>query len=595
MTARHGGRRMTRGAVAVGLAVPLLLTGFSAVARAQVYDGVSAPGDLQLQSGDELLGDLHVEGTLIVPSGANVQVHATDTVTISAARILIAGTLDGTGGAGPGGPAAGGPGASGQGGCGGGAGGSSASVGGSGGEGPFGALTAGLPSAAPLVTGPGSGGGAGGGCDTQPGARGGRGGAGIHLSAPDIRISGAVRVDGEDGSTAAADGRGLSGGGGGGGAGGHIWLTGTTVLSGTLSAQGGDGGSAAGRGAGGGGGGSGGRIHVDGGLLIGDGGWSAQANQTLVARGGAAGPNAQPGSPGGKGTVPEVSLPTSTSTTLSSSLNPSTAGQPVTFSAGVTPGEATGTVSFAADGSVISGCDAVPVSSGSASCSTSTLTTGTHAIAATFAPDTPAYGTSAGSLDPLQTVQAALLPQAITFPGQADRVIGEAPFGLTGVAGGGSGNPVTFTASGPCTVTAATMALTGVGTCTVTAEQAGGNGYLPAQSVERDFAIGYGRQVVSLSASGRRGGGLAMVLRLVDVDGHNLSSTAVPVHATALDGGPLSSVFSGKPTAEFEYQPFLRSYTFIAYAPSGLPRGPHVLTFIAGQDPRPHTVTFTTY
>jgi hypothetical protein len=585
---------MIRGAFAVGLAVPLLVTGVSAPARAATYNGDSVPGDLQLQGGDSIIGDLHVAGTLTVPSGVTVAVRATDTVTISAAHIAIAGTLDGSGGAGFGGPAAGGPGSSGQGGCGGGAGGSAVSLGGSGGDGPVGAQTAGVASAAPLVAGPGSSGGPGGRCDTQPGAVGGRGGAGIHLSAPDIRISGAVRVDGEDGSNA-EDLGGLSGGGGGGGAGGEIWLSGTTVLSGTLSAQGGDGGSAAGRGAGGGGGGSGGRIHVDGGPLIGDGNWSVQANQTYVARWGAAGPNAQAGGSGGKGAVPEVTLPTSTVTTLLSSLNPSTAGQPITFTADVAPGEAIGTVAFTADGSVITGCDAVPVSSGTASCSTSTLATGDHPIAATFTPDTPAYAASAGTLDPVQTVHEALLPQSITFSSKADHLIGEAPFALTGVVGGQSGNPVTFTASGPCTVTAATVTLTGVGTCEVTADQAGGNGYLPAQSVERDFVIGYGERIVSLSASGRRGGLVVVVLRLADAAGRNLSSAEVPVHATALDGGPLSAAFSVDTSTDFRYQPLLRSYTFAGMARSGLTRGSHTLTFIAGQDPGPHTVTFTTY
>lgn len=587
--------RMTQGAVALGIAVPLLVTGLSATAHATIYNGDSVPGDLQLQTGDVISGDLHVAGTLTVPSGVAVQVRATDTVTLSAAHIVIAGTLDGVGGGGPGGPGAGGAGESAQDACGGGAGGSSTALGGAGGLGgtPPGDAQGGLVSPA-YLRGPGSGGGAGGACGADPGAPGGKGGAAIHLSAPDIRISGAVRVDGERGASGLADGTGLSGGGGGGGSGGEILLSGTTVLSGTLSAQGGSGGVASGRGAGGGGGGSGGRINVDGGPLIGEGNWSVMANQATVALGGTAGPNAQPGSPGGKGVVPEVTVPTSTATTVASSVNPSSVGQTVTFTATVTPGEATGSVSFEADGTAISGCDAVPVVSGSASCAASDLAAGDHAIAATFTPDTALYGSSAGSLDPLQTVQQALLPQSITFPAQPDHVIGEAPFALTGVVGGDSGSPVTFTALGPCTVTAATVTLTGVGTCAVTADQAGGNGYLPAPSVERDFAIGYGQQVVSLSASGRRGGFVGVVLRLVDATGHNLSSATVPVHATAIDGGPLSLAFSGAASPDFQYQPFLCSYTFDAFVRTGLPPGAHTLTFIAGQDPRPHTITFTT-
>lgn len=594
MSPWHRWGRMAQGAVALATALPLLVTGLPATAHAAIYSADSR--DVQLQNGDQILGDLHVDGTLTVPSGVTVPVRATSTVTISAAHIVIVGTLDGIGGGGPGGPGAGGAGQSAQDACGGGAGGSSAGLGGAGGLGGTAPADARGGLAGPAYpAGPGSGGGAGGACGTDAGAPGGQGGAGIHLSSPDIRISGAVRVDGERGASDLADGSGLSGGGGGGGSGGEIVLSGTTVLSGTLSAQGGSGGGASGRGAGGGGGGSGGRITVEGGPLIGEGSWSIMANQATVAVGGTAGPNAQPGSPGGKGVVPEITAPTSTATTVSSSLNPSGVGQTVVFTATVTPGDATGSVSFDADGTVISGCDAVPVVSGSASCAASELAAGDHAIAATFTPDTALYVLSVGSLRPPQTVQQALLPQSITFPSLADHLVGEAPFTLTGVVGGDSGNPVTFTSSGPCTVTSATVTLTGVGTCAVIANQAGGNGYLPAPSVQRDFAIGYGQQVVSLSASGRRGGFVAVVLRLVDATGHNLSSTAVPVHATAIDSGPLSLVFAGDASSDFQYQPFLRSYTFGALVRTGLARGAHTLTFVAGQDPRPHTITFTTY
>ena len=54
----------------------------------------------------------------------------------------------------------------------------------------------------------------------------------------------------------------------------------------------------------------------------------------------------------------------STSTTLTSSMNPSMVGQPVTYTATVSPAAATGTVSFDEAGTPIAGCTAQPVISG---------------------------------------------------------------------------------------------------------------------------------------------------------------------------------------------------------------------------------------
>jgi large repetitive protein len=70
-----------------------------------------------------------------------------------------------------------------------------------------------------------------------------------------------------------------------------------------------------------------------------------------------------------------------TSVTLSSSLNPSTAGSAITFTALVSPSAATGTVQFL-DGATVLG--SVTLSNGSASFSTSALAAGTHSISASY-------------------------------------------------------------------------------------------------------------------------------------------------------------------------------------------------------------------
>jgi hypothetical protein len=81
----------------------------------------------------------------------------------------------------------------------------------------------------------------------------------------------------------------------------------------------------------------------------------------------------------------------------------------------------------------------------------------------------------------------ALEPQSITFGPLADKIYGSPAFTLS--ASASSGLPVSFTASGECTVAVSTLTITGAGTCTVTAHQAGNANYAPADDVSQSFAI----------------------------------------------------------------------------------------------------------
>jgi hypothetical protein len=76
----------------------------------------------------------------------------------------------------------------------------------------------------------------------------------------------------------------------------------------------------------------------------------------------------------------------------------------------------------------------------------------------------------------------ALLPQVIVFGVLPGPHIGDAPFTIT-ATGGGSGNPVIFTAGGACSSSGSNgsvITYLAVGNCVITANQAGGNGYAPA-------------------------------------------------------------------------------------------------------------------
>jgi Bacterial Ig-like domain (group 3) len=89
----------------------------------------------------------------------------------------------------------------------------------------------------------------------------------------------------------------------------------------------------------------------------------------------------------------------STSTTLTSSLNPSMVWQPVTYTAKVSPTAATGTVAFDEAGAPIAGCTAQTIRSGTAICTLSSYTVaGAHSITATYSGDGSHLASASSSL-----------------------------------------------------------------------------------------------------------------------------------------------------------------------------------------------------
>src|SRR5439155_1997016 len=78
--------------------------------------------------------------------------------------------------------------------------------------------------------------------------------------------------------------------------------------------------------------------------------------------------------------------------------------------------------------------------------------------------------------------------QTIAFAALPNRKVGDPDFTVT--ANASSGLPVSFAASGSCSVNGTTVHLTGAGTCLITASQAGDTDYLPAADIQRSFLIG---------------------------------------------------------------------------------------------------------
>ncbi|MBU6323397.1 peptidoglycan-binding protein [Patescibacteria group bacterium] len=85
------------------------------------------------------------------------------------------------------------------------------------------------------------------------------------------------------------------------------------------------------------------------------------------------------------------------------------------------------------------------------------------------------------------TITVEKASQTITFAALPAATYGDADSTVSATAS--SGLPVSFAASGACTLSSSTLHVTGAGTCTVTASQAGDATYLTAPDVTRALAV----------------------------------------------------------------------------------------------------------
>lgn len=137
-----------------------------------------------------------------------------------------------------------------------------------------------------------------------------------------------------------------------------------------------------------------------------------------------------------------VATPTPTTTVVYSSLNSSATTSPITLSAKIISSDGTpdaGNVGFTADGMSIGGCTAQLVTSGIATCTTTSLAIGSHAIVATYSGgSTFASSTSASfsqSVVSAVTATVPAAPQNVTaIPGNGRVIVNWYPPANTGGA-----------------------------------------------------------------------------------------------------------------------------------------------------------------
>ncbi len=122
--------------------------------------------------------------------------------------------------------------------------------------------------------------------------------------------------------------------------------------------------------------------------------------------------------------------------------------------------------------------------------------------------------------------------QTITFAALPAKTYGDADFAVGATAS--SGLTVSFAAGGNCTISVATVHITGAGSCTVTASQAGDANYLAAPDVARTFAIAKAAQTITFPAIADK------VLGAADFDPGATASSGLAVSYAA--AGPCSIV-----------------------------------------------------
>jgi hypothetical protein len=259
-----------------------------------------------------------------------------------------------------------------------------------------------------------AGAGGGGGGSTSGMVPGGAGGS-AGLPAGSAGGSGATGTSGGGGTATS--------GGSGGGAGTAPGGTGGAGFSASGPGAGGAGGTGPGAGAGGGGGGyfGGGGGGSDASTLgpfgVGGGGGGSDFCSTAASVSGctvspAAGTQTVAGSASGDAQVILTYVVTS-STSVGSSQNPSAPGHTMTFTATVAGSSPTGTVGFKDGGTTIGGCGAQTVTGSTATCTTASLTAGSHTITAVYGGDS---ANSSSTSSPLTQTVASPPSASISSP-----------------------------------------------------------------------------------------------------------------------------------------------------------------------------------
>ena len=170
----------------------------------------------------------------------------------------------------------------------------------------------------------------------------------------------------------------------------------------------------------------------------------------------------------------------------------------------------------------------------------------------------------------LTTAAVPRLNQTITFGSIPSKIVGQT-FGVTATAT--SGLAVSFTTSGGCTNSGATITVSGAGTCTVTASQTGNATYNPALSLSQSFTSTYAwsnvLQPVNSDGSSifKLGSTIPVKFRLIDASAA-MTTLAAKIYVAQVSSGVVGTEVEAVSTATadsgnvFRYDSVAGQYIF---------------------------------
>jgi hypothetical protein len=153
------------------------------------------------------------------------------------------------------------------------------------------------------------------------------------------------------------------------------------------------------------------------------------------------------------------------------------------------------------------------------------------------------------AVDVTQSFQVAKADQIILFSALPDKTYGDTPFTVS-ATGGGSDNPITFSASGSCTSSGpdgSTITITSAGSCAVTASEAGNSNYNAAVDVSRSFTVDRATANIAVGYTGVYDGNAhGAIGSATGVNGEDLSELlALGAPFTNVPGGTAHWTFTG--------------------------------------------------
>jgi hypothetical protein len=180
---------------------------------------------------------------------------------------------------------------------------------------------------------------------------------------------------------------------------------------------------------------------------------------------------------------------TKTTTTLASSLDPSTVGETVTYTATLDATVATGTFEFRRTGAAIAGCAAQIISSGTATCTTAGLTVGSHGITAVYSGNSNYAATTSRLLTQTVNKQATTTTASSSLD---PSTVGEAVTYTATVSPAAATGTVEFKQAGVTISGCAAQAIrSGMATCTQAGLAVGWHGITAVYSDDSSYAASW--------------------------------------------------------------------------------------------------------